>query len=319
MFDGRVILVNYRTADLVRTRVRELLASEERPAEIVVVDNDAGGGLPQGLEGLGAQTTWLAMPGNVGFAAAVNRGMQGLQRPLALWLNPDACPTPGCLHGLQHTLREHPRAAVAAPALYPTDAAAPLQPSATRRDPTWLTLLVEYGPFGRLGRRWLDAHYFLLPDPAADISPCAAVQGACFAVRQEAWERIGSLDAERFFLYWEETDFCRRARAAGWHVLFCHRLRCLHEGGASVEGGRQDAAAFWRSADAYFRLHRGARYAALARTLVAAGTAANLALGEAVRWWRPACREAKAADARLLKARWRALQSLSRGGRPCAS
>ena len=318
MFDGRVILVNYRTAERIRRRVKELLDGDERPAEIVVVDNDVGGGLPEGIPGLGSETTWIAMPGNVGFAAAVNRGMLGLTRPFALWLNPDACPGPGCLAGLQKALIDHPEAAVAAPALYPPDSEAPLQPSATRRDPTWRTMLAEYGPFGQSARRWLAARYFLMPDPMADTSPCAAVQGACFAVRREAWERIGPLDADRFFLYWEETDFCRRARADGWTVLFCHRLRCRHEGGASVEGGRQDVEAFWRSAGAYFRKHHGFSYTALVQASVATATVASLALWEAGRWGRPSRREAKAAYTRLLKDRWHALRLLCRGGRSCA-
>lgn len=310
MFDGRVVLVNYRTADRVRNRVRELRNRPDRPVEIVVVDNEAGSGLPGGLDGLQEEVRWVAMPRNVGFAAGVNRGMQGLELPYALWLNPDARPEPGCLGILQRALAGRSKAAVAAAALYPPEPGVPVTPSATRCDPTGRTLFIEYGPWGAAARRWLDRHYFLAPDAASDPVPCAAAQGACFAVRRDAWEQIGPLDAGRFFLYWEETDFCRRARSAGWAVLYCPRARCEHEGGASVDGGRQDAQAFWRSADAYFRKHRGARRAAGLRMMMAALTAASLAACWTSRWMRPARRTEKTEFLRHLRTRWRALRTL---------
>lgn len=279
MFDGRVILVNYRSADLVRARVRELRRGPEPPAEIVVVDNDPAGGLPDGLEGLDAEVRHIPMAGNAGFAAAMNRGMEGLSRPFALWLNPDARPDAGCIEGLQEALRAHPGAAAAAPALHPPESGRPMEPCATRRDPAGPTLFWEYGPWGAAGRRWLRRHYFLMAGPGpSEPTPCAAVQGACLMTHRDAWARIGPLDAERFFLYWEETDYCRRARALGWTILFCPRLRCAHEGGASVAGGRQDAEAFWRSARAYFIKHDGPRAAGAMLGMVSALTALHVVL-----------------------------------------
>ncbi|MBP7276320.1 MAG: glycosyltransferase family 2 protein, partial [Kiritimatiellae bacterium] len=134
-------------------------------------------------------------------------------------------------------------------------------------------------PWGKPAQTWLRRHYFLMADAGlSEPTPCAAVQGACLMTRRETWTRVGPLDAQRFFLYWEETDYCRRARALGETILVCPRLRCAHEGGASVAEGRQDTNAFWRSAHAYFQKHQGPLAAAAWLRMVSALTSLHLAL-----------------------------------------
>jgi GT2 family glycosyltransferase len=133
---------------------------------------------------------------------------------------------------------------------------------------------------------WLDRHYFLSADGATEPVSCAMVQGACLALRAEWIERVGPLDEDRFFLYWEETDFCRRVRAAGGTVLYCPALRCRHRGGASMPNGRQDARAYWRSFFAYHRKHEGPGYAALLGVSLLTGTVAEYLLLSALNCWR---------------------------------
>jgi N-acetylglucosaminyl-diphospho-decaprenol L-rhamnosyltransferase len=95
------------------------------------------------------------------------------------------------------------------------------------------------------------------------------------AVRRRIFAQLGGLDAERFFLYWEETDFCRRVRLAGGRVLFCPHLRCRHLGGASAAQAPRSRLWFWRGLYAYHRKHRGPAYAALIWTLLIPGIAAE--------------------------------------------
>lgn len=57
--------------------------------------------------------------------------------------------------------------------------------------------------------------------------------GACLLVRREMWDEIGPLD-ERFFMYFEEVDFCYRAKKAGWRIRFTPAAQVVHYGGEST-------------------------------------------------------------------------------------
>ena len=89
--------------------------------------------------------------------------------------------------------------------------------------------------------------------------------GACMLIRREAVDQVGPLD-EAFFLFSEETDWCRRFTQAGWKVLFYPGAECVHVGGAS-HGGRL----FRENLRGHLRFlakHRGTAYAERARRLL---------------------------------------------------
>jgi GT2 family glycosyltransferase len=90
-----------------------------------------------------------------------------------------------------------------------------------------------------------EHHY---PEPVQVES----VVGAFFLTRRTVWQQIGGLD-ERFFFFFEETDFCLRVREQGWEVLHLPSVQVCHEQGKSA---RQWSAAarieYWRSRYAYF-------------------------------------------------------------------
>ena len=287
MLDATVVLVNYRSED----HVCEALAQLERcaddwPAQVVVVDNSPARGLAARLVQRAAAVEYVPMECNAGFAAAVNRGLARARCATVVLLNPDARPEAGCLRGLVEVLGAHD-AAVAGPALIPFDDGARAVPSATRADASWLTIMVEHTVAHRLAPAgWLDRHYFLSAGDGQQPLPCAMVQGACLALRTEWVARVGPFDAARFFLYWEETDFCRRVRAAGGTVLYCPALRCRHLGGATMPNGRQDARAYWRSFYAYHRKHGGRAHVALLRVGLLAGTTAEYLVLSALHHWR---------------------------------
>ena len=92
-------------------------------------------------------------------------------------------------------------------------------------------------------------------EPAQDRSHrCDWVSGACFAVRRQVFERIGLLD-EGYFLYFEEVDFCRRARRAGWTCWYVADARIVHLEGSSTgirEVARRRPAYWFASRRRYF-------------------------------------------------------------------
>ena len=80
------------------------------------------------------------------------------------------------------------------------------------------------------------------------------VSGACMVVRRAVLEKISPLD-ERFFLYFEDADLCRRARETGWRVFYLPGVEVLHQTGGS---SRSKPRAIWllhKSAFLYHRKH----------------------------------------------------------------
>ena len=102
--------------------------------------------------------------------------------------------------------------------------------------------------------------------------PVGTLVGACMMFRREAFEVLGGFD-ERFFLYFEEVDLCKRTQEAGWQVWYVHTSRLLHEGHQSVirEYGSIDPLilVYFASAEKYFKKHHGRFYACLWRRMIA--------------------------------------------------
>lgn len=281
MRDLSVVLVNFRCEAHTLAcldHLRRTLSSP--PAATVVVDNSPENGLGGALQAGDHPVLYLASDVNLGFAAAANRGLAATRTPFVLLLNPDARPSAGCVEGLTARLRAEPEVGAAGPVLLPFDDRAAPRPSATAVDPGIVSTLVEYTAAHRLvGRDWLSRHYFLPSDPGSsdEAVDCAMVQGACLLLRRAAVDAVGGFDAERFFLYWEETDLERRMRRAGWRVRYCRGLHCRHLGGASLGAGEtQHEGHFWRGLYAYHRKHGGAARELLLRLLLIPGMAAEL-------------------------------------------
>jgi GT2 family glycosyltransferase len=168
---------------------------------------------------------------NVGFAAAHNTAMRRASGSYWLLLNSDAAPQPGALKVLADFMDANPDVAVAGPKLLRRDGK--IQGS-RRRFPTPATLFLEST---QLQRFWPDnrvlRHYYLQDRSDTEPQDVDWLVGACLCVRPAAAKQVGLLD-ERFFLYSEELDWCRRFRSAGWRVSYVPGAEVLHlEGGSS--------------------------------------------------------------------------------------
>ncbi len=82
------------------------------------------------------------------------------------------------------------------------------------------------------------------------------VSGASLVVRREAVERVGGLD-EAMFMYFEDNDWCRRMRQAGWQVWYDPASEVVHIGGASLNQNPEARAAYYRSLAYFYRKHYG--------------------------------------------------------------
>lgn len=227
MSDLSVSVVAYRTPEL----LRRCLSALSPEFEVFVVDNASD---DDTSDLLGTDFPWvrrIANPSNVGFGAAHNQALRLASGRYWLVLNSDAAPLPGAVRTLIDFMDANPEVAVAGPRLrYPSG---DIQP-ARRRFPTAATLFLEST---QLQRFWPDnrvlRRFYMQDRPEDVVQDVDWLVGACLCVRASAASTVGLFD-ERFFMYSEELDWCRRFRRAGWRVSYVPTAEVLHlEGGSS--------------------------------------------------------------------------------------
>ena len=243
-----VIVVNYHSWPLTLACVDSLRAAGRDDAEVLVVDNDTEGvpDLPPGVR--------LFRSGeNLGLTKAWNRAIPQTAGDLVVLLNPDAVVEGDFFERMEAFFGGEPGAGVAGPRIL--DAGGELQLSARKE----ISLLS-----GLLGRTSLLTRLFPKSPLVKAQFPALGdlgrptevdwVSGACMVVRRETLGDISPLD-ERFFLYFEDADLCRRAREAGWRVFYLPDVEVLHQTGGS---SRSKPRAIWllhKSAFLYHRKH----------------------------------------------------------------
>ena len=271
------VIVNYRTADMT-LRSLDALMPELAPfsdARVVIVDNDSRDGSFEKLagavreRGLGGRVSVVASERNGGFAYgnnfAIRPALASSDPPDYVYLlNSDAFPEPGAVRKLVDFLETNSAAGIAGSFIHGTDGD---YHQTAFRFPTIASEFestLGFGPVSRL----LDRFIVALPRPEHTLQ-VDWLAGASMLIRRQVFESIGLFD-ETFFLYYEETDFCRRARLAGWRTYYVTDSSVAHIGSASTgmkDKSKRTPAYWFDSRRHYFRKNHGPAY--LAATNVA--------------------------------------------------
>lgn len=276
-----IVIVNFRTARLVVDclgSIAQELAGD--PAfHVLVVDNASGDSSVENLRRAIGRQRWdwvsvIALPRNGGFASGNNAGirlsLQSRECEYILLLNPDTIVKRNAIRALVAFMEAHPGAGIAGSSL--EDAAGKQQWSA-HNAPSPLGELEAAARLGALSR--LLSQYAVSEPPRKVAHECDWVCGASLMVKRAVFDDVGMLD-EGYFLYFEEADFCMRARACGWKTWFVPESRVVHFEGAStgIKDIRRRRPRYWYdSRRRYFLKHFGARGLLLADLLWAAGRA----------------------------------------------
>lgn len=233
--DLAIAIVNYNT----RSQLRACLATAAGAAQqIVVVDNASSDGSVEMVRQQFPGVVLCANPDNKGYGAAANQALAACTSRYVLLLNADTLLTRGATAALAQYLDSHPRVAAAGPRLVNPDGT--LQPSC-HAFPGTATVFLELTALRHLARTL--RHVPVLRDwhlPAWShdrARPVDWVKGAALALRREAFQEVGGFD-ESFFMYWEETDLCRRLATAGWETHFAPVATVVHAGEASTSQWR---------------------------------------------------------------------------------
>lgn len=286
-----IVIVNYRTPGLVLDALDSLEGQIEAGLdEIIVVDNASGDGSAERLEraiaarGLTRFCRVLRADRNGGYSAGANLGIRSADANFYLLLSSDARVRKGAVLELLSQMQAHPGVGIAGPRLFGPEGTPQVS---CFRDPTPVSELLSAAKSASLDR-WLSGFQTALP---LSDEPCEVpwLSFACVLIRREVIEKVGLLD-EGYFMYFEDCDYCRAARAAGFRVRYFPSAQAVHmrAGASSIKGAvspsgaprtRQRAPRYvYASRTRYFRKGYG--------TLGLLGANALWSLGRGVAWSR---------------------------------
>lgn len=249
-----VLLLNWRNAGLTERCLQDLLQQDDVPLRVLVMDNGSGDGSAERLRQIvddnvaaGAPVEFQAFADNLGFCAAMNRGLAWAREAglgYVLLLNNDMRLPRGFLRPLVAVLQNDPRVMAVGPTILDPAGRVWSQGGRLRCGPNLLLLR---------GHGGVPASTSHGPE-AVDFLP-----GACALFRTADLAAAGGLD-EGYFMYWEDVDVCRRLARRGT-ILWLPWVQVTHAGSRSSGGGRSPLRKFMMAANAarFLRRHGTAR------------------------------------------------------------
>lgn len=256
------IILNYRTPLLAVKSVQALRTQTiAEQIEIIVVDNhsddDSIGTLRVRLKGL-PNVRIVETPKNLGFGRGNDRGIAHAKGDYLLIINPDNELERSSLERMVAVMEQDPSIGIVAPKLIHEDGTIR---DSVRSFPRLLDVIAKRTPLRNLFPGHLKEYLQSDQDPDRKRTVDWAV-GACLLMRREFFQELGGFD-QRFFLFFEDIDLCRRCWVAGKRVLYLPEASAtdgkkrLSEGGALSLLRHPAGRAHLRSALQYFWKWKG--------------------------------------------------------------
>ncbi len=272
-----IVMVNYHGFELTVDCLKSLRAELEAMPNVHVGLCDNGSGeqevrrLAAAIESLemGSQVTLSSVFPNLGFTGGNNEvirtALNSASPPDAIMLlNNDTIVAEGAIQTLVRFLQEHPEIGVCGSRLDHADGESQ---RAARRTLTFVSELESYARIGVLSR--LLSPWLVAPPERNETQVCGWIPGAALMIRREVFEKVGLLD-EDLYTYFDDVDYCLRAKRAGWPTWYVPESRIVHlvgrtTGITAVENRPKRRPSYWFWARRhYFLKNFGAWHATLA-------------------------------------------------------
>jgi GT2 family glycosyltransferase len=226
--------------------------------EVLVLDNASDDGSADAVRALGRDIRLIELDRRVGKAENDSRLLREAQGEYCLLLNEDSELQPGAVAALIGALRDDKGAAAAGAQLLAPDGR---EVPCAWRLPSFDTALA--------GAVFLH-HRFTVESGGDGTRPVGWVQSSAMLVRRETAGEVGFLDPD-FFVYSDETDFCKRLGDAGWRILYVPAARAIHHDqmAQDASGAERRIVEYHRNRDLYLRKHEGRVAALIQRPLLA--------------------------------------------------
>ena len=249
--DLSIIIVNWNTKEFLLPCVKSVLEiGQGISSELIVVDNGSWDGSGDEVKKTFPFIHLVENEKNLGFAKAVDQGLQKASGKYVLLLNPDTRVKHGAIVQLLSFMDSHLETGVAGAQLLNSDGT---KQNSIANFPSLATELLN-----KRVLRWLFPKRF--PGKERNYSEPIEVDsviGACMMVRRDALDQVGLLD-EDYFLFLEETDWCYRIKRAGWKIYHVPQAEVYHFQGKSAEAERKRAKVeYYRSRYHFFKKNKG--------------------------------------------------------------
>lgn len=233
MIDVSVVIVTYKESpNVLRACFEALRASQGVTTEAIVVDNGRDESTRHLLLEILPSANYIPNAENRGFAAAVNQGMRLATGRYVLLLNPDTVvPSNALARMVRHLDRDNDVGVASAVIRYPNGE---LQES-IRRFPRLIDQILIMLKAPHVFRRlpWVD-HYLMRDADLLVTQDVDSIMGAFMFIRRSVVERIGYFD-ERYFIWFEEVDYCKMAHDAGFLVRHYGDVEIVHHKGHTFD------------------------------------------------------------------------------------
>jgi GT2 family glycosyltransferase len=222
-----IIILTWNASLFLPACLKTLLAQDYPAFSTVIVDNGSTDDTVALARSLHSPTAFPAVQiienrANLGFAGGNNAALRQVESPFVVLLNPDVELAPNWLSELIAPMLADPGIGIAGCKIYEPDGLTLQHAGGYIMKPQALS-----GHYG-LGERDVGQHN--------DIRDVEYVMGAAMAIRREVIQTVGLLD-EGFFLYYEDVDYCERARKAGYRVAYIPGAHLLHNESSTTQRG----------------------------------------------------------------------------------
>lgn len=224
-----IIIVNYNEKEMLKVCLKGIVEARlQIDHEIIIVDNGSKDGSHQTLSELEKKIKNLKIifnKKNVGFGAGCNNGIEIAQGEYILILNPDIAILPDSIEAMLEYMERNKKIGVLGPQLLDPDKT--IQKS-SHRYPAWYIPILRRTFFGKFkwARKKLD-YYTMTDFNHQETKEVDWLLGAALMIRKEIFKKSVFFD-ERFFLYFEDIDLCRRAKVNGWQVCYFPQAKMFH-------------------------------------------------------------------------------------------
>lgn len=225
--DLTIIIVSWKVRELLKNCLTSIYKETRNiNFEIIVVDNGSVDDTVEMVIGDFPKVQIISNLNNLGFARGNNQGIKQARGRYVLLLNPDTVIIDGALDKIVNFMDEHASAGIAGCRLLNADKTPQLS---VRRFPGFFD---HFAMMFKLHHLFRLKHYLMTGFDYAREREVDQVMGAFFLIRRSVIEKIGLLD-ERYYIWFEEVDYCLRAKNAGFKVFYTPAAQIIHLGGKS--------------------------------------------------------------------------------------
>lgn len=261
--DLSIIIVSWNVKEHLKKCLESIFKNQGNlNVEVIVIDNASSDGTSEMVKAVFPQVKLITNDKNLGFAAANNQGIRAAKGEYILFLNPDTEILPNSLQKSIEFFKKHTDVGAVGCQILNTDPSTSsgqaLQPSVRRFPTLWSQFLILYKLHHLLPNLKTFRNYLAKDFNYSVESVVDQIMGAFILTKKEIIEKIGDFD-ENFYLWFEEVDFCKRLKDAGYKVYYTPAAQIIHHGAQSFNQilTVKKQKIFNKSMRHYFKKHHG--------------------------------------------------------------